>query len=114
MITDQIIFRENQWEGFDLLQLPAAEYQLLLVFAEKSLLGDPLVYTKLNEHFSGAKIVSASTAGEIIGTESIDNAVLAIAIKMEQTPFSVVHDHNENFKNSFDFGVALANSLKKD
>ena len=49
MITDQIIFRGNQWDGFDQLQLPAAEYQLLLVFAEKSLLGDPLVYKKLNE-----------------------------------------------------------------
>jgi hypothetical protein len=114
MITDQIIFRGNQWDGFDQLQLPAAEYQLLLVFAEKSLLGDPLVYKKLNEHFSGAKIVSASTAGEIIGTESIEDAVLAIAIKMEQTPFSVVHDHCENFSNSFDFGVALAKGLKKE
>ena len=114
MITDQIIFRGNQWEGFDKLKLQASEYQLLLVFAQKSLLADPAIFKKLRENFTAAQIVSASTAGEIIGDESIEDAVLAIAIKMEKTPFKIVYDNIAAHKNSFDLGVSLAKGLKKD
>mgnify|MGYP003334885106 FL=1 len=114
MITDQIIFRGNQWEGFDKLKLQASEYQLLLVFAQKSLLADPAIFKKLRENFTAAQIVSASTAGEIIGEESIEDAVLAIAIKMEKTPFKIVNDNIAAHKNSYDLGLSLAKSLKKD
>jgi len=114
MITDQVVFRGNQWEGFDNLKLQASEYQLLLVFAQKSLLADPAIFKKLKEHFNAAQIVSASTAGEIIGDESIEDAVLAIAIKMEQTPFTIVHQNIEQHANSYDLGLSLAKALKKD
>jgi hypothetical protein len=114
MITDQVVFRGNQWEGFDNLKLQASEYQLLLVFAQKSLLADPAIFKKLKEHFTAAQIVSASTAGEIIGDESIEDAVLAIAIKMEQTPFKIVHQNIEQHANSYDLGLSLAKALKKD
>ncbi|MEY3921814.1 MAG: hypothetical protein RL634_1575 [Bacteroidota bacterium] len=114
MITDQVVFRGNQWEGFDNLKLQASEYQLLLVFAQKSLLADPAIFKKLKEHFNAAQIVSASTAGEIIGDESIEDAVLAIAIKMEQTPFKIVHQNIEQHANSYDLGLSLAKALKKD
>jgi hypothetical protein len=114
MITDQVVFRGNLWEGFDNLKLQASEYQLLLVFAQKSLLADPAIFKKLKEHFNAAQIVSASTAGEIIGDESIEDAVLAIAIKMEQTPFKIVHQNIEQHANSYDLGLSLAKALKKD
>jgi hypothetical protein len=51
MITDQVIYRDGQWNGFDALKLPGSDYQLLLVFAEKSLLADKSIYTKLRNHF---------------------------------------------------------------
>lgn len=114
MITDQIIFRGNHWDGFDKLKLPAADYQLLLVFAQKSLLADPAIYQKLKEVFSGAEIVSASTAGEIIGNESIEDALLAIALKMEHTPFQILHDNINAFKNSYELGNTLAKKLNKE
>jgi hypothetical protein len=114
MITDQIIFRGNQWDGFDKLKLPAADYQLLLVFAQKSLLADPGIYKKLSDQFSAAQIVSSSTAGEIIGDESIEDAVLAIAIKMEETPFHIVYENIDAHKNSYDLGLSLAKGLKKE
>lgn len=114
MIADQIIFRGNQWSGFDKLRVPAEEYQLLLVFAEKSLLADPGVFKKLRNQFSTAQIVSSSTAGEITGDESIEDAVLGIAIKMEHTPFKIVHENIDTHKNSYDLGLSLAKRLKKD
>lgn len=114
MITDQIIFRGNQWDGFDTLKLPAADYQLLLVFAQKSLLADPGIYKKLRDQFTSAQIVSSSTAGEIIGNESIEDAVLAIAIKMEHTPFDIVYENIDAHKNSYDLGLSLAKNLKTD
>ena len=51
MITDQLIFRNNQWSGFESLKVPGNEYQLLLVFAQKSLLADPALLEKLSLHF---------------------------------------------------------------
>lgn len=114
MITDQVVFRGNQWGGFENLKLQASEYQLLLVFAQKSLLADPAIFKKLKENFISAQIVSASTAGEIIGEESIEDAVLVIAIKMEKTPFKIVYDNIEVHKNSYDLGSSLAKGLKKD
>jgi len=114
MITDQVIFRDNEWSGFDGLKVPGSSYQLILVFAQKSLLADVSIYNKLKDHFPNAQIISSSTAGEIIGRESIENAVLAIAIKMESTPFKVVHQNLSDSNNSFDLGVSLAKELSKD
>ena len=113
MITNQVIFRGNQWEGFDTLTLQASEYQLLLVFAQKSLLADPAIYTTLKNHFTAAQIVSASTAGEISGNESMEDAVLAVAIKMEQTPFKIVHENIDAHQNSYALGSSLAGKLKQ-
>lgn len=113
MITDQVIYRDGQWNGFDALKLPGSDYQLLLVFAEKSLLADKSIYTKLRDHFSHAKIVSSSTAGEITGSESIENAVLVIALKMEHTAFKVVYQNITEAKDSFELGVSLAKRLSK-
>lgn len=111
MITDQVIFRNNEWEGFDRLKAPGKDYQLLLVFAEKSLLTDASVHKKLRGHFPAAKIVSSSTAGEITGYESIENSALVIALKMELTPFKVVYQNISGAKDSHDLGIVLAKQL---
>ena len=114
MITNQLVYRDQQWQGIDSLQLKPSEYELVLVFAQKSLLADSGIYNKLSELFTGAQIVSSSTAGEILGTESIENTVLVIAIKMEKTPISIVHENISGHKNSFDLGLSLAKGLKKE
>ncbi len=111
MITDQVIFRNNQWEGFDRLKAPGGDYQLLLVFAEKCLLTDASIHNKLRDHFPAAKIVASSTAGEITGRESLENAALVIALKLEQTPFKVVYQNISTAKDSHDLGIVLARQL---
>lgn len=111
MITDQLIFRNNQWEGFDRLKVPGGDYQLLLVFAEKSHLSNPSMHEKLRAHFPAAKIVASSTAGEITGKESLENAALVIALRMEHTPFKVVYQNISTAKDSHDLGIALARQL---
>lgn len=111
MITDQVIFRNNQWEGFDSLKAPGGDYQLLLVFAEKYLLTDASIHNKLRDHFPAAKIVASSTAGEITGRESLENAALVIALKLEQTPFKVVYQNISTAKDSHDLGIVLARQL---
>ena len=111
MITDQLIFRNNQWEGFDRLKAPGGDYQLLLVFAEKSHLSNPSMHEKLRVHFPAAKIVASSRAGEITGRESLENAALVIALKLEQTPFKVVYQNISTAKDSHDLGIVLARQL---
>lgn len=111
MITDQLIFRNNHWEGFDRLKAPGGDYQLLLVFAEKSHLSNPSMHEKLRVHFPAAKIVASSTAGEITGKESLENAALVIALRMEHTPFKVVYQNISTAKDSHDLGIVLARQL---
>ncbi|MEY3687366.1 MAG: hypothetical protein RIR84_207 [Bacteroidota bacterium] len=111
MITDQLIFRNNHWEGFDRLKAPGGDYQLLLVFAEKSHLSNPSMHEKLRVHFPAAKIVASSTAGEITGRESLENAALVIALKLEQTPFKVVYQNISTAKDSHDLGIVLARQV---
>jgi hypothetical protein len=114
MITDQVIFRNNQWEGFDRLKAPGGDYQLLLVFAEKSYLADASMHQQLQEHFPAARMVASSTAGEITGKESLENAALVVAIKMEQTSFKVVYQNISTAKDSHELGVVLARQLSPE
>jgi len=112
MNAEQLLFQNGEWTGFDQLRRPASEYQLLLVFSEKSLLLKPEVIPALQVVFPSAKIVSVSTAGEIYNNQSHENSAVCMALHFEHTQIETANDNIASFQqNSTLLGKSLASRL---
>lgn len=114
MIADQIIYNNNAWEGWDSLQKSPADYQLILVMGDKSLVADATLLQNIRDRFPAAHIPVLSTAGEIWNGIVHDNSLLAVAIHFENTPLKVVEKNQKDYNDSHELGVALANALPKE
>ena len=112
MNVDQLVFENGAWSGFDQLKRHASDYQLLLVFAEKSLLQHPEVVPALQVVFPSAKIASVSTAGEVYNKQSHDNTAVCIALYFEHTQLEIANDNISSFNHdSGALGKSLASRL---
>lgn len=114
MLADIIIFKEGSWNGFQELRKNQTDYQLLMVFGERDLLQLPDIIPQLTVLFPDAKIISASTAGEICNAKRQEQTVVCIALYFEQTPFELTINNIRDFNDSFELGKATANNLSKE
>ncbi|MFN9710354.1 MAG: FIST signal transduction protein [Bacteroidota bacterium] len=114
MIADQIIFKNNSWEGFDKLKNSPENYQLILVMGDKSLVLNDSVLDALRQKFSKAIMPVLSTAGEIYNGQSNEGTLVGIALHFEHTPLEVVENNIHNFSDSTALGEALAEALPKE
>lgn len=71
---------------------------LVLVFAERTLLEKKDVLKNIREEFPYENIVFSSTAGEIIGSQVLENSITVTAIEFEKSSFIIKK------ANLFDFG----------
>lgn len=114
MLADLLLFKEASWKGFHELRKNPSDYQLLMVFGDRDLLGLPDILPQLTVLFPEAKIVSASTAGEVYNDTRQEKTVVCIAIYFEKTIFELAIDNIRNFSNSFELGKTTAEKLKKE
>ena len=114
MLADIIIFKEQRWAGLQVLRKNPSDYQLLMVFGERNLLTLPDILPQLSVLFPDAKIVSASTAGEVYNSKLHEETVICIAIHFEKTTFELATGNIRNFSNSFELGNFTTNQLAKE
>ncbi len=114
MLADILTFKETSWEGFQELRKNSSDYQLLMVFGDRDLLGLPDILPQLTVLFPDAKIVSSSTAGEIYNDKRQEKTVVCIAVHFEKTSFELTTDNIRNYSNSFELGKATADKLNKN
>jgi len=88
--------------------------QLVFLFGETSLLKDPKNFQTVKSFYPNAHIVSGSTAGEIIGTQVLDNSLVVTAVHFENTKLGFAKTKIEKMEDSEAAGQKLANSLEKD
>lgn len=62
---------------------------LVLVFAERTLLERKEVLKNIREEFPYKNIVFSSTAGEIIGSQVLENSITITAIEFEKSSFII-------------------------
>lgn len=88
--------------------------QLVFLFGDSSLIKQPKYFEEVKNFYPQAQIVSGSTAGEIIGTEVLDNSMVTTAVFFEKTAIQCVEAKIDNMANSLIIGKQLAQSLNKD
>lgn len=114
MLADILLFKDAGWNGFQELRKNPSDYQLLMVFGDRDLLGLPDILPQLTVLFADAQIVSSSTAGEICNDKRQEKTVVCIAVHFENTNFQLTSNNIRNFNNSFDLGKATADQLAKE
>jgi hypothetical protein len=85
--------------------------QLVLVFGGGAALGDPVRGDEIRAAFPTARIVGCSTAGEIAGTEVLDDAIVATAIRFEHTTIRTALEALPSAADSQVVGERLAKAL---
>ncbi|MDP1710113.1 MAG: FIST C-terminal domain-containing protein, partial [bacterium] len=88
--------------------------QLVFIFGDSSLLKDPQNFNQVKEFYPNAHILSGSTAGEIIGTQVLDNSLVVTAINFTNTPLHFAQTKIQKMEDSLSVGETLANALPKE
>lgn len=87
---------------------------LVLVFGGNSALKDKKQFDTIHSWYPKSNIVSASTAGEIIGTDVTDDSIALTAIKFERTTLKFAEASIESAEQSEEIGKKLAAGLPKE
>jgi hypothetical protein len=111
MVVSLIEWQGGRWVGLDRLSRPAAEYSLVLAFADRLLMQEPSLAVGLREHFPGAQFVIGSTAGEIFKNHGRVGTAVAAAFQFDHTQIKTVSRNIANFSDSFELGKQLAAEL---
>jgi len=88
--------------------------QLVFFFGDSFLLKDSKNFETVKGFYPNAHILSGSTAGEIIGTQVLDNSLVVTAVHFQDTRLGFAKTKIEKMENSQIAGEKLANSLQKE
>lgn len=108
-------FQQGNWQihpRFNHCNPTAA--QLVLCFADKSLLADESCYSNLKQQFPAAEVALCSTAGEIFQEAVQDDSLVAVSMCFDNTSIKTAVVNISNFNNSFEAAEALIQQLSED
>ncbi len=87
---------------------------LVLLFGGNVALKDQKIFDEVRSWYPKSHIVSASTAGEIVGSEVSDDSIALTAVKFDKTELKFVEANIETADQSEEIGKKLANSLPSE
>lgn len=85
--------------------------QLVFAFGSRDAIGRPGVFDQVCTLFPKARIVLASTAGEVLNDRVLDEAIVATGLAFEHSQVHCVVANIRDHSNSRDCGAALMSSL---
>jgi hypothetical protein len=88
--------------------------QLVFLFGDTSLLKDTKNFETVKSFYPNAHILLGSTAGEIIGTQVLDNSIVVTAVYFENTKLDFAKTKVQTMADSETAGERLAKSLQKE
>jgi len=92
----------------------AGQAQLVLVFGASSVFREPGLVARIREAYPEANVLGCTTAGEICGTEVVDDSVVVTAVTLAHSQVRGVKVDLAGFAGSFQAGEALAKTLPRD
>jgi hypothetical protein len=98
------------WKNISSNQL-TEQPELVLLFGGNALLKDKARFDEVRSWYPSAHIISASTAGEIVGTEVSDDTLSLTAVKFDKTTLHFAEVSVENAEESEAAGKKLAEML---
>ncbi len=110
---------QKKWTPVDgwktLSSVPLSESpDLVLVFGGNAPLKDKARFDEIRSWYPQSRIISASTAGEIVGTEVSDDTLVLTAIKFEKTALQFAEASITKAEESEEMGQKLGSDLPKD
>ncbi|MBS1516232.1 MAG: FIST C-terminal domain-containing protein [Bacteroidetes bacterium] len=103
---------ENGWEHITDNKINEIA-QLVFLFGKGSHLKDSSLISDVKKRYPMAKLIGCSTSGEIVGTNVVDNSIIATAVKFDS---SYIAEHSERINSpeeSFDIGKKLVEGFNK-
>ncbi len=114
MKIKQQVFRKGTWQTkSEHSSFVAKDAELVLVFGAKDSLSSCDI-SELKAAYSNAKFVTCSTAGEVYGSEILEDSVTATAVSFEKTRVVCTETNIKEHKTSFDLGANLMKSVNKE
>lgn len=101
----------NGWETLRTFE-EGPEAQLVLAFGDRKVLEEPKRYEEMCEMYPNAHIVSASSSGDILGTEVLDGQIVLTAVYLEKTKLKVVSVDIEDARSCFEYGEKIGLQLQ--
>ncbi|HEX6480881.1 MAG TPA: FIST N-terminal domain-containing protein [Ktedonobacteraceae bacterium] len=112
MKIEHMRWQGNRWEPTIPGRLHAA--QLVLLFGSPSLLKRQDLLRGIQQAYPSGHIVGCSTAGEISGTQVLDESLVSTAVQFEQTTLHGVRIKLKKGMSDFQAGGLLAQELDKE
>lgn len=104
---------QSGWKTFSSAPLPA-QPDLVLIFGGNEALKNKALFDEIRSWYPQARIITASTAGEIIQTEVSDDSLVVTAVKFEKTTLQFSEVGINNADESEVAGKKLAQALPKE
>ena len=91
-----------------------SDAQWVLTFGDRKLAQDNHFYNPIKNKFKQANMIGCSTSGEICDEQVFDNTMVLTAVTFETSQVKTVTVSADDYKNSRDAGIALAEQLTKE
>ncbi|MDO8572772.1 MAG: FIST C-terminal domain-containing protein [bacterium] len=104
---------ETGWKTLS-FTTPIDAPELVFLFGGNAPLKNQMMFGEVRSWYPHSHIISASTAGEIIGTEVSDDTLVLMAIKFEKTTLQFTEAHIDHTEESELVGKKLAQALPKE
>ncbi|GGX24163.1 FIST signal transduction protein [Aquimarina muelleri] len=88
---------------------------LVLVFGNRYALEAPEIYNEVKKLFPDGEIVFGSTAGEIIGSQVLEDSITLTAIEFEKSTYAIFRENSlDHDKDAIQLGKTLIQKVSKD
>ncbi|MGE3799407.1 MAG: FIST signal transduction protein [Candidatus Kapaibacterium sp.] len=91
-----------------------SSYELVFAFGAREELETSERFHEIRDFYPNARIITCSTAGEILGENVYDNTIVVTAIKFEKSKFSITSTNISGFHESDSAGMALVKSISRE
>jgi len=111
MLVKQHLYKAGKWQDISGHSDDSISFELVLVFGDINELKSPLIHEHIRALYPAADIVVASTSGEIIRDQVIDNCVVATAVSFSTTKTRSISKKFCDYSSVFQLGNDLFNDL---
>lgn len=86
--------------------------QLVLAFSPLEICEDKKIHDEIRAMFPNARLISASTSGDIFGNSVLENAMVVSALEFEKTELRIVRHRIQDSASAFELGKTIFRDLQ--
>jgi len=107
-----LVLNQNTGSDWKTTGAPEINPQLVLAFAPLELIENSANYEYLKNRYPNANIVCASTSGDILKNQVLDQAVVVSALEFQKTKLKYVQKNIQEASSAFELGKSIFKDLQ--